>query len=93
MPEGIDWAAVVKNSMDRYSVEIAGGLGPTASKVWRVGIMVRFQSAQTPACASHSHSPEAAHPVQGYNATLANVELVVAAFRDGLQRQGYSKAE
>ena len=41
VPEGVDWAAVVKNSMDRYSVEIAGGLGPTAGKVWRVGIMVR----------------------------------------------------
>lgn len=25
--------------MDTYSVEIAGGLGPTAGKVWRVGIM------------------------------------------------------
>ena len=24
---------------DVYSVEIAGGLGPTAGKVWRVGIM------------------------------------------------------
>lgn len=36
----------------------------------------------------YSKSPR----VQGYNATLANVELVVAAFRDGLQQQGYSKA-
>ena len=39
VPEGVDWAAVVKNAMDTYSVEIAGGLGPTAGKVWRVGIM------------------------------------------------------
>ena len=43
VPGGVDWAAVVKNSMDRYSVEIAGGLGPTAGKVWRVGVMVRAQ--------------------------------------------------
>ena len=35
----MDWAAIVKNAMDTYSVEIAGGLGPTAGKVWRVGIM------------------------------------------------------
>ena len=35
----MDWAAVVKNAMDTYSVEIAGGLGPTVGKVWRVGIM------------------------------------------------------
>ena len=35
----MDWAAVVKNAMDSYSVEIAGGLGPTVGKIWRVGIM------------------------------------------------------
>jgi alanine-glyoxylate transaminase/serine-glyoxylate transaminase/serine-pyruvate transaminase len=39
VPEGVDWAAVVKNAMDKYSLEIAGGLGPTAGKVWRIGIM------------------------------------------------------
>ena len=39
VPDGVDWAAVVKNAMDTYSVEIAGGLGPTVGKVWRVGIM------------------------------------------------------
>ncbi|GBF94809.1 hypothetical protein Rsub_07981 [Raphidocelis subcapitata] len=39
VPAGVDWAAVVKNAMDRYSLEIAGGLGPTAGKVWRVGLM------------------------------------------------------
>jgi alanine-glyoxylate transaminase/serine-glyoxylate transaminase/serine-pyruvate transaminase len=35
----VDWAALVKNAMDTYSVEVAGGLGPTAGKIWRVGIM------------------------------------------------------
>ena len=39
IPEGVDWAAVVKNAMDKYNLEIAGGLGPTAGKVWRIGIM------------------------------------------------------
>jgi alanine-glyoxylate transaminase/serine-glyoxylate transaminase/serine-pyruvate transaminase len=39
VPEGIDWAAVCKLAMDKYSVEIAGGLGPSAGKVWRVGVM------------------------------------------------------
>ena len=39
VPEGVDWAAVVKNAMDKYSLEIAGGLGPTVGKIWRVGIM------------------------------------------------------
>jgi alanine-glyoxylate transaminase/serine-glyoxylate transaminase/serine-pyruvate transaminase len=63
VPEGVDWAAMVKNAMDTYSVEIAGGLGPTVGKVWRIGIM-------------------------GYNAQPQNVELVLAAFRDGLKKQG-----
>ncbi|KAK9818420.1 hypothetical protein WJX72_012441 [[Myrmecia] bisecta] len=63
VPEGVDWAAVVKNAMDKYNVEIAGGLGPTVGKIWRVGIM-------------------------GYNATPANVALVLTAFKDGLSKQG-----
>ena len=44
VPEGVDWAALVKNAMDTYSVEIAGGLGPTVGRVWRVGIMVGSSS-------------------------------------------------
>ena len=40
VPDGVDWQAVIKNAMDKYSLEISGGLGPTAGKVWRVGIMV-----------------------------------------------------
>eukprot|EP00879_Flechtneria_rotunda_P027726 GHRR01029715.1.p1 GENE.GHRR01029715.1~~GHRR01029715.1.p1 ORF type:complete len:219 (+),score=76.37 GHRR01029715.1:723-1379(+) len=39
VPEGVDWAAIVKNAMDKYQLEIAGGLGPTAGKVWRIGVM------------------------------------------------------
>ena len=47
-------------------MEIAGGLGPSIGKVWRIGIM-------------------------GYNATDANVALVIAAFKDGLAQQGFVK--
>lgn len=39
VPEGIDWAALCKDAMDAYQVEIAGGLGPSVGKVWRVGVM------------------------------------------------------
>jgi alanine-glyoxylate transaminase/serine-glyoxylate transaminase/serine-pyruvate transaminase len=39
VPQGVDWAGVVKNAMDKYSLEIAGGLGPSAGKVWRIGLM------------------------------------------------------
>lgn len=66
VPEGVDWGAIVKNAMDTYSVEIAGGLGPTVGKVWRIGVM-------------------------GYNAHPDKIELVVAAFKDGLQKQGKLK--
>ncbi|KAG1673233.1 hypothetical protein FOA52_013113 [Chlamydomonas sp. UWO 241] len=66
VPDGIDWAAVIKNAMDLYNLEIAGGLGPSAGKCWRVGIM-------------------------GYNATPANVDLVLLAFKDGLAKQGWKQ--
>jgi alanine-glyoxylate transaminase / serine-glyoxylate transaminase / serine-pyruvate transaminase len=39
VPEGVDAMAVVKNAMDTYKVEIAGGLGPSAGKAWRVGLL------------------------------------------------------
>jgi alanine-glyoxylate transaminase/serine-glyoxylate transaminase/serine-pyruvate transaminase len=39
VPEGVDFAALIKNAMESYQVEIAGGLGPSMGKVWRVGIM------------------------------------------------------
>lgn len=64
VPEGVDWAAVVKNAMDKYSVEIAGGLGPTAGKVWRVGVMVRAFSVRHP-------------PLQSPRDALKSSELLV----------------
>ncbi|KAK7070695.1 hypothetical protein SK128_028574 [Halocaridina rubra] len=39
VPEGLDWMKVVKYFMSKYMVEISGGLGPSAGKVWRVGLM------------------------------------------------------
>mmetsp|Transcript_39370 Transcript_39370/g.47736 ORF Transcript_39370/g.47736 Transcript_39370/m.47736 type:complete len:422 (+) Transcript_39370:79-1344(+) len=66
VPEGVDWAAVCKYAMDTYNLEIAGGLGPSAGKVWRIGVM-------------------------GYNAKPWNVDLTVAAFKGGLEAQGWKK--
>merc|ERR1719230_295939 len=39
VPEHIDWKKLVDFAMNTRSIEIAGGLGPTAGKIWRVGIM------------------------------------------------------
>lgn len=41
VPEGVDWAALCAHALDEYHLEVAGGLGPTAGKVWRVGVMGR----------------------------------------------------
>ena len=41
VPEGVDWAALCAHALKEYHLEIAGGLGPTAGKVWRVGVMGR----------------------------------------------------
>jgi alanine-glyoxylate transaminase/serine-glyoxylate transaminase/serine-pyruvate transaminase len=39
VPEGVDWKAVSDYCMQKHLVEISGGLGPTAGKVWRIGVM------------------------------------------------------
>jgi len=39
VPENINWKGVVDHLMIKYKIEIAGGLGPTAGKIWRIGLM------------------------------------------------------
>jgi len=39
IPEGVDEAAVRKQLLNDYSLEIGGGLGPMAGKIWRIGLM------------------------------------------------------
>jgi alanine-glyoxylate transaminase/serine-glyoxylate transaminase/serine-pyruvate transaminase len=39
VPEGVDWAKVVGHVLSEYGIEIAGGLGPSAGKIWRIGLM------------------------------------------------------
>ena len=39
VPEGVDWKEVTEYAMEKHQLEIAGGLGPTAGKVWRIGHM------------------------------------------------------
>jgi alanine-glyoxylate transaminase/serine-glyoxylate transaminase/serine-pyruvate transaminase len=39
IPDGVDDAAVRKMLLEDYSIEIGGGLGPLAGKIWRVGLM------------------------------------------------------
>jgi alanine-glyoxylate transaminase / serine-glyoxylate transaminase / serine-pyruvate transaminase len=39
VPEGVDEAAVRKQLLDGFNIEIGAGLGPLAGKIWRVGLM------------------------------------------------------
>jgi len=39
VPEGVDWKFVIDHLMTKYQIEIAGGLGATAGKIWRIGLM------------------------------------------------------
>lgn len=39
LPEGIDEAAIRKQLLLDYNIEVGGGLGAFAGKIWRVGIM------------------------------------------------------
>jgi alanine-glyoxylate transaminase/serine-glyoxylate transaminase/serine-pyruvate transaminase len=39
VPDGVDDATVRRGLLDRYGIEIGGGLGEFAGKVWRIGCM------------------------------------------------------
>lgn len=39
LPAGLDEAAVRRTLLDRYGIEVGGGLGAYAGKVWRIGCM------------------------------------------------------
>ena len=39
VPDGVDSAAVRKELLDRYDIEIGGGVGAYAASVWRIGLM------------------------------------------------------
>ncbi|MBT3388966.1 MAG: alanine--glyoxylate aminotransferase family protein [Chloroflexi bacterium] len=39
LPEGVEDAAVRKQLLSEYNIEIAGGFGPLAGKIWRIGLM------------------------------------------------------
>ena len=44
-PEGIDEAAIRRRLLDEYNIEVGGGLGKFAGKLWRIGLMGESSSA------------------------------------------------
>jgi len=39
VPDGVDEAAVRRELLEKHKIEIGGGLGPLAGKIWRIGLM------------------------------------------------------
>ncbi|XP_033096342.1 serine--pyruvate aminotransferase-like [Anneissia japonica] len=39
VPDGVNWKEVTDYIMKKYKIEISGGLGETAGKIWRIGLM------------------------------------------------------
>lgn len=39
IPEGVDGKAIARQLLQKYGIEISGGLGELAGQVWRVGLM------------------------------------------------------
>lgn len=39
LPQGVDEAAARRLLLERYGIEVGGGLGPVAGQVWRIGCM------------------------------------------------------
>ena len=39
LADGMDEAAARRALLERYGIEVGGGLGPVAGKVWRIGCM------------------------------------------------------
>jgi len=39
IPSGVDDKKVRQQLLDEFNIEIAGGIGPTKSQIWRIGLM------------------------------------------------------
>jgi len=39
LPDGLEEAAIRRQLLNEFNIEIAGGFGPLAGKIWRIGLM------------------------------------------------------
>jgi alanine-glyoxylate transaminase / serine-glyoxylate transaminase / serine-pyruvate transaminase len=67
IPDNINDVSFRKRLLEKYGIEIGGGLGELKGKVWRIGLM-------------------------GYNAKKVNVALILSAFEDILNEQGFNNS-
>lgn len=47
IPEGLDEAALRKRLLTEHRIEVGGGLGPLAGKIWRIGLMGKNATRET----------------------------------------------
>jgi hypothetical protein len=52
VPAGVDEAAVRLRLLEQFNLELGGGLGALAGKVWRIGLMGYSARRRTCCCAS-----------------------------------------
>ncbi|CAI5492897.1 unnamed protein product [Closterium sp. Naga37s-1] len=93
VPEGVQWAHVTAYLMEKYNLEIAGGLGPTVGMVWRIGIMGNNARPANIALVMRALKDALHHVwrigIMGNNARPANIALVLQALKDALHHVGF----
>lgn len=78
VPEGVDDAKVRKFLIDRYGIEIAGGFGPLAGKIFRIGLMGVLST--EPDVLFFLESFEEALRSEGYRPAARGVEAARAVY-------------
>ncbi len=95
VPAGVVWSDVTAFLMKKYNVEIAGGLGPSVGKVFRIGLMghnarpgnVELVLAGARLRLRSARFRAACAAARGF---APSADLRLAALRDALQHAGYS---
>ena len=70
IPQGIDEARVRRSLLGEYGIEIGGGFGPLAGKVWRIGLM--GESSQGSHVLTLLHALEVLLSREGYEIALGS---------------------
>ena len=84
VPEGIEDGAVRRQLLDDYDIEIGGGLGELAGKIWRIGLMgegARVSNVFTLLSALERILPAQGYEV-AYGSSLAAAQQALARFTE-----------
>ena len=80
VPVGVDEARVRQKLLNRYGIEIGGGLGPLKGKIWRIGLM--GESSTEGNVLLLLYALEKTLPAEGYRLELgAGVNAAIEVFK------------